>query len=167
MAVQQNHWVYRSPFGFMISRMPVYFNHQTIKNEGDDKSGRFSIKSYREFDESYGAEAKIYVEWETIPKENYHHGKTSRNKISDFSTLEWVISGKEDKWHLSHDLTTFYGKRQKMEKRRVFVEYMIHGLVYCDYKQLFYNINCTVIEKYYENYKNLFLDVINSFACHE
>ena len=62
MGIQQNHWIYRSPFGFVVSKMPTWFDHQNIKYEGDEQNGRFSINSYREFDNEYKAEAKIYIE---------------------------------------------------------------------------------------------------------
>ena len=29
MGIQQNHWIYRSPFGFVVSKMPTWFDHRT------------------------------------------------------------------------------------------------------------------------------------------
>jgi hypothetical protein len=169
MDFKQTNWVYRSPYGssFTISKMPVYFNHESIQNDGNEEHGTFSIDAFREFDDIYKAEAKVKVEWQRILRENYHHGKQTRNSMRDFSTLEWNISGKEDKWHLSHDLTSFIGKKQEVLKKRLYIQYMMHAIVYCDQKQVLYQINCTVIERFYQNYKPLFIELIDSFVCHE
>ena len=74
---------------------------------------------------------------------------------------------KENNWHQSHEMTIWYGNRQQIKKRRMYISKIIHALFYCDRTSRVFDIHIEILRKGYNDFEKITLDFIKAFHCHE
>lgn len=163
--MEYNYYVYNKPeCNIDVNKMPIWFKE--VEYEGDYKEGTIILHSQNEYDEIWGANAKMEVIWEKKERENLYIGKEVQKSIDTYNAIGLVITSKENTWHLSHEFTFWYGQRSKMIRKRFYSERCIHGIFYCDVSERLLNIHTTIIQKYFENFKPFIIKAYNSIVCH-
>lgn len=160
-------WPYmNAPLNIQINKISNLFSPQTVQVEGDQKKGKILIKSTRNADEVWGPEARIEVSWEKIDPTQYHHGLKVKETIRLFGSIEVVVTKKETYWHLSHEMTYWFGNRHQMIKKRFFPSRIIHAIVFCELTQRLFEVHAVVTDTAYAKYESTILDTIFSIQCH-
>jgi len=163
--MEYNYYVYQKPEGNLeVSRMPKWFKE--IEFKGDEQNGNIIMQSQNDYDEIWGANAKIDISWEKKERENLFIGREIQASISRYNSIGLFITSKENSWLLSHEFTIWYGKRSKMIRKRFYPEKSIHAIFYCDITQRLINLHTAIIDKYYENFKPFILKAYSSIICH-
>ena len=137
------------------------------KFEGDVNEGNISFHSQNDYDEIYGANAKMEISWEKKDRIGFFHGKEVQNSIELYSSVGFAIINKESDWLLSHEFVTWFGQRNKMMRKRYYREKCIHGIFYCDVTERLINVHTNVIDKFFENFKPFIIKSLSTFICHE
>jgi hypothetical protein len=166
--MQQSFWnFYDENLNISIPRVSNYFNANSVVKAGDLKEGQIDFRSYHDVDKIWGAYATVVINWETIDPLSYHHGIRVKESIDMYATIGVVAANKENSWHQSHEMTIWYGNRQKIKQRRMYMSNIIHASFYCDHTSRLFDIHVDILRKGYNDFKKLTLDFINSFRCHE
>ena len=137
------------------------------KFEGTTDEGYISFHSQNDYDEIYGANAKMELSWEKRDRTNFFHGKEVQNSIELYSSVGFAVINKESDWLLSHEFVTWFGQRNKMMRKRYYREKCIHAIFYCDVTERLINVHANIIDKYYENFKKFILKSFSTILCHE
>ncbi len=137
------------------------------KFDGDVNQGYISFHSQNDYDEIYGANAKMEISWEKKDRIGFFHGKEVQNSIEIYSSVGFAIIKKESDWLLSHEFVTWFGQRNKMMRKRYYREKCIHGIFYCDVTERLFNVHTNVIDKFYENFKPFIIKSLSTIICHE
>ena len=163
--MEYKYYVYEKPEGNLhLTRMPIWFKE--VEFNGNQNNGHLTLHSQNDYDEIWGANAKMEISWEKKERENFYYGREIQASINSYSSIGLVITSKENSWLLSHEFTTWFGKRSKMIQKRFYSEKSIHGIFYCDISQRIINIHTAIIDKYYENFKPFILKAYSSVICH-
>jgi hypothetical protein len=164
--MQRNYYIYEKPeLKIIINKLPVWFTE--ISYDGDEKEGNISFKSANDYDEIYGNNAKIEVEFSTIERIKFYHAKEVQKSIDVYNAINVVVTNKERVWLNTHEFTYWFGTRTKMIRKRYYPENHIHGLFYCELTERLFEIHSKIIRKHYEGFKPYLLEAYNSFLCHE
>ena len=137
------------------------------KFEGDVNEGYVSFHSQNDYDEIYGANAKMEISWEKKDRIGFFHGKEVQNSIELYSSVGFAVINKKSDWLLSHEFVTWFGQRNKMMRKRYYREKCIHGIFYCDVIERLFNVHTNVIDKFYENFKPFIIKTLSTIICHE
>ena len=114
----------------------------------------------------WGPECKIEVSWENIDPTQYHHGLKVKDTIRMFSSIEVVATKKETHWHLSHEMTYWFGNRQQMLRRQYYPSNIIHAVMFCELSHRLFEIHSVAISASYPRYEKRLLDTMFSLQCH-
>ncbi|MGQ4874135.1 MAG: hypothetical protein ACP6IY_08700 [Promethearchaeia archaeon] len=164
--MQYTHYLYSNDnVSIIVNRMPIWFKE--IKVEGDKDNGRIILHSQDEYDEIWGASAKMEINWEKKSRLDYFHAKQVQESIDMFNAINVVITEKQNTWHRSHEFTYWFGQRTKMIRKRYYPENIIHGVFYCDLTERQFNLTTYIIRKHFEGYKPYVIDGYLSVICHE
>jgi len=153
-------------YGIQINKISDYFAKEKVKEEGNADLGEITFQSIRDVDDIFGPECTIKINWEKKDPTQYHHGLKVKDTIRMFSSINVVITKKETRWHLSHEMTYWLGRKQKMERGRYYQTSVIHGIVFCELTNRLFEVHAEVFAKYYENYKPLIMQVLETLQCH-
>lgn len=163
--MKRTYYVYKKPdYRFKINKMPIWFEETYA--DGNDQKGRITLHSSNDFDENWGANAKMEILWEPKDRLDFVHYKEVQNTIEEFRAIDISVSKKENTWMRSHEFTYWYGSRRKRIGRNFYVERAIHGVFYCDQTQRLFSIHTGIIEQLYDNFKQLVKDAYMSIHCH-
>jgi len=163
--MEYNYYVYNKPeCNIHINKMPIWFKE--VEYKGNHNEGNIIFHSQNDYDEIWGANAKMEITWEKKEKERLYIGKEVQKSIETYNAIGLVITSKENTWLLSHEFTFWYGQRSKMIRKRFYPERGIHGIFYCDVSERLLNIHTTIIQKYFENFKPFIIKAYNSIVCH-
>jgi len=133
----------------------------------DEKEGHIVLHSNNMYDEIYGSNAKMEIQWEKKDRSNLFHSKEVQLSIDMYNAIGMVVISRENTWLRSHEFTSWYGNRNKMMRKRYYKEKAIHGVFYCDITERVYNVHTTIIEKFYDNFKPFILKSYTTIICHE
>ncbi|QEE16475.1 hypothetical protein DSAG12_02305 [Promethearchaeum syntrophicum] len=138
-----------------------------IKKEGNLDEGRIEFKSVQISDDVWGADSDITIEWKKLEASHFHLGKIVNESIQNYALIN-VTTSKIEKslWHLSHEMTIWYGNRQQMNRRRYFVSKVIHATFFCELTQRLFHIHANCLANAFDYYKEAILNFINSIQCH-
>ena len=148
-----------------IGKLPIWFKE--VKFEGDEKEGSIVFHSQDEFDEYWGANAKMDLFWETKERGSFFFSKLVEQSIETYNAIGLVVTSKESDWHLSHEFVYWYGQRTRMLHKHHYPAKSIHGIFYCDMTERLFNIHTEIINKYYENFKPYVLKGYSTLICHD
>ena len=163
--MEYNYYVYVKPeCEITINKMPKWF--QEIEYEGNANKGYIILHSGQDHDEIWGPESKIEVNWEKKDRLNFFYYKEVQNSIDVYNAIGLVVTEKSRDWLLSHEITFWYGRRNKMIRKRFYHENAIHCIFYCDITERLFNIHTSIIGDKYEVYKPFILNSYNSIICH-
>lgn len=163
--MEYNYYVYNKPeCKLILNKMPIWFRE--IKFDGDDSEGFIELHSQNDYDEIWGADAKMEISWEKKDKTRLFYAKEVQNSIDIYNAIGLVITSKENSYIMSHNFTIWYGKRSKMIRKRYYNERSIHGIFFCDNTSRLINIHTTIVDKLYENYKPFIHKCYNNIECH-
>jgi len=137
------------------------------KFDGDVNQGYISFHSQNDYDEIYGANAKMEISWEKKDRMGFFHGKEVQNSIEIYSSVGFAVINKKSDWLLSHEFVTWFGQRNKMMRKRYYREKCIHGIFYCDVTERLINVHTNIIDKFYENFKPFIIKSLSTIICHE
>ncbi len=160
-------WEWISPnYQLSVLKIPNSFSPASLEVTGNMTEGKMSIKSEHKTDNIWGADAKLSIEWSPINPMVYHHGLQVKKSIDLYAAINVVVTNKTNSWHLSHDLTIWRGKRQKMEQRRMYAADIIHGIVMCDQTNRLIEIHADIEHNQFLSYEKSILNLIKSIQCH-
>jgi len=163
--MEYNYYVYEKSEGnLQLTRMPIWFKE--VEFSGDQNKGNLILHSQNDYDEIWGANAKMDISWEKKERQNFYYGREIQASISTYNSIGLVITSKENSWLQSHEFTTWFGRRSKMMRKRFYSEKSIHGIFYCDITERLVNIHTAIIDKFYENFKPFILKAYSSIICH-
>jgi len=165
LSVEYNYYIYDKPESMLaINKMPIWFREN--KFEGDYSEGTIVLHSQNNYDEIWGADAKMEIFWEKKDRASLFYAKEIQKSIDIYNAIGLVIMSKENTYLMSHNFTFWYGRRSKMIRKRYYNEKSIHGIFYCDNTERLINIHTTIIDKLYENFKPFILKCYNNIVCH-
>jgi hypothetical protein len=163
--MEYNYYVYEKlEANIKINSMPKWFKE--ISFEGNENEGTVVMHSNDEYDEYWGANAKLDISWEKKARGSFFFSKEIQRSIDSYNGIGVVVLNKENTWHLSHEFTYWYGKRTKMLHKRFYPAKCIHGIFYCDMTERLFNIHTEIIDKFYENFKPFMEKSFISIVCH-
>ena len=163
--MEYNYYIYKKPeCKFVINKMPIWLKEAEF--EGDENNGTIILHSQEEYDEIYGPSSKFDITWEKKERMNLFYYKEVENSIEVYNAIGVVVTSKKKDWLLAHELTTWFGHRRRMIRRRFYVERAIHGIFYCDISQRLFNVHASVIESLYESAEPKILKSYSSIECH-
>jgi len=144
--------------------MAIWFGETEF--EGDKNNGSVIFHSKNKFDEIWGPDSTIELNWEKKAREKLFYYKEVESCIETYNAIGLVVTKKERDWLMSHEITFWYGHRRKMIRKRYYIERVIHGIFFCEISERLINIHSAVIESMYESYKPSLLKTFNSLECH-
>lgn len=163
--MEYNYYVYNKPeCNININKMPIWFKE--VEYNGDEHEGLIKLHSQNDYDEIWGPNAKMEIFWEKKGRDKFYYAKEVENSIGTYNAIGLVITSKENSWLLSHEFTSWYGRRTKMIRKRFYQEKSIHGIFYCDMTERLINIHTAIIDKFYENFKPFIINAHKSIVCH-
>jgi len=163
--MQQNYYqIIKKEFKIAINKTPIWF--QELSAEGDSENGKIFFESSDEFDEVWGKSVKIELSWEKKSRSEYYHAKEVQKSIDLYNSINVVASKKETIWHLSHELTYWFGEKMKLKRRKYYQSKILHGLFYCEITERFIEINFEVVSEYFPNYEPFLFEMMKSIECH-
>lgn len=163
--MEYNYYVYQKPeCNFIVNKMPIWFKE--IEYHGDGENGSIQLQSEKDYDEIWGSDAKVEIEWEKRDRMSLFYYKEVENSIATYNSIGIVVTQKERDWLMGHEITRWFGQRRKMIRKRFYIEKIIHGIFYCDITERLININTSIIESQFENYKTFVLKFYDTINCH-
>ncbi|MFX0137000.1 MAG: hypothetical protein ACFFDN_25405 [Candidatus Hodarchaeota archaeon] len=163
--MEYNYFIYnKQECGITINRMPIWY--QEIESNGNESQGSITLHSKNEYDEIWGPNSKLEVNWEKKDRANLFYYKEVENSIAIYNAINFVVTKKERDWLMSHEITFWYGHRNKMIRKRYYHEKVIHCIFYCDITERLFNLHSSVIEDKYEAFRPYILNSYNSIVCH-
>ncbi len=163
--MQFTYYVYEKPeCNIKINRMPIWFKE--IEFNGDISKGMIILHTNDDYDENWGANAKMEIQWEKKDRFNFLHHKEVQNSIDVYSAINMVITEKENTWVRSHEFTYWLGSRSKIIRKQYYSENGIHSIFYCDLTERLFSLHTSIIAEQYINYKPYILEAYKSFICH-
>ena len=163
--MEYNFYVYDKPeCKVLINKMPVWFREETV--EGDENNGSIIMHSQDDYDEIWGPNSTLEVNWEKKDRTDLFYYKEVESSIDTYNAIGIVVTKKERDWLMSHEFTLWFGQRRKMLRKRYYIEKLIHGIFYCEVTERLINIHVSIIESKYDNFKPNILKSLNSIECH-
>ena len=164
--MEYNFYVYKKPeCNLTINKIPIWFKEVAV--EGDKHNGSIILHSKDEYDEIWGPNSTLEVNWEKKDRANLFYYKEVESSIEIYNTIGIVVTKKERDWLLSHEFTFWFGQRRKMLRKRYYIEKTIHGIFYCEVSERLINIHTSIIESMYEKFRPNLLKTFNSIECHQ
>jgi hypothetical protein len=164
---KKSYWQFSDPnLHIVIPHVSNRFDQRNIIKEGDREKGRIQFHSTETADEIWGPSAIIEITWETIDPVSYHHGVQTKESIEMYSAINVVTTKKDLEWHQSHEMTVWYGRKQKLKRRRMYMSQIIHSIFFCDQTSRIFNVHGKVLNQMHHLYQQPILDVIHSLQCH-
>ena len=163
--MEYSFYVYKkSECNLSINKMAIWFKETEF--EGDKNNGSIIFHSQNDYDEIWGPDSTIELNWEKKDRANLFYYKEVERCIETYNAIGIVVTKKERDWLMAHEFTFWYGHRRKMIRKRYFVERVIHGIFFCEISERLINIHTAVIESMYDNFKPSLLKTLNSIECH-
>ncbi len=164
--MEYHFYVYNKPeCNFSINKMPIWLREVTF--EGDENNGSITMHSQDEYDEIWGPNSTLELNWEHKDRANLFYYKEVESSIETYNAVGIVVTKKERDWQMSHEFTVWLGQRRKMIRKRYYIERVIHGIFYCEVTERLINIHTSIIEGMYEKFKPNLLKTFNSIECHQ
>ena len=164
--MQRTSYIYkREDCNVIVNKMPIWFNE--VEFNGDKNKGILLFHSQNNYDENWGANAKLELSWEQLEREKFFHAKEVQRTIDMYNSVQMVVNKKENTWINSHEFTIWFGNRRKFIRKSYYVEKAIHGIFYCDMTERLFNVHGNVIDAHYEGFKPYLLNAFSSIICHE
>ncbi len=164
--MKRTYYVFEKPeCKFSITKMPIWFEEIEM-GQNNERKGRIVLHSANDFDDNWGANAKMEIMWEPKDRLNFTHYKEVEKTIEEFQAINIAVNRKENTWMRSHEFTFWYGSRRKRIGRSFYVERAIHGIFYCDQSQRLFSLHTGIIEKLYDNFEPYVKDAYLNVHCH-
>ena len=163
--MEYNYYVYSKPeCNISINKMPIWYKE--VEYNGDENQGSITFHTQEEYDEYWGPQSKMEINWEKKDRMNLFYYKEVQSSIDVYNAIGIVVTEKERDWLMSHEFTSWFGHRNKMIRKRFYTERVIHCVFYCDVSERLFNIHTNMIADFYENFKPYILKSYDSFVCH-
>lgn len=160
-----NYYVYNKPeCNVSIDKMPIWYKE--IEYQGDENEGSILLNSQNDYDEIWGSNSKMEINWEKKERINLFYYKEVQNSIDVYNAIGIVVTDKQKDWLRSHEFTYWFGQRNKMMRKRYYREKVIHGIFYCDVSKRVFNIHTSIIADMYDNFKPFVMKSYSTFICH-
>ena len=164
--IRRNYYIYqKSEANIIINKMPIYFKE--VEFTGDKTKGTIRFDSQNNYDEIWGPNAKLEIEWSPKERTRFFHAKEVQESIDAYNAIKVVVTRKETSWLNTHEFTYWSGGRNKIVRKRYYPENHIHGTFYCEFTERQFELHTVVIREHYEGYKPFILEAYNSLICHE
>lgn len=164
--MEYNYYIYeKNEANITIHKLAKWLIEE--KFEGNKDEGYISFHSQNDYDEIYGANAKLELSWEKKDRIGFFQAKEVQKSIELYSSVGFAVVNKTSDWLLSHEFVTWYGQRNKMMKKRYYREKCIHAIFYCDVTERLINVHANIIDKFYENFKPFIIKSLSTILCHE
>ncbi len=163
--MEYNYYIYNKPeCGVIINKMPIWYKE--VEYTGDEIKGSITLDTQNEYDEIWGPESKMEINWEKKDRMNFFYYKEVQISIDMYNAIGIVVTEKNKDWLRSHEITFWSGHRNKMIRKRFYTEKVMHCIFYCDINERLINVHTSIIGDKYENFKPFILKSFNSIECH-
>lgn len=163
--MQSNYYVFENEAcSIRMDKMPVWF--QEKESNGYKDKGTIIFHTTNNYDEIWGANAKMEITWEKKERTEAFHAKLVQNSIDRYSAVEVTITNKELIWVRSHECTIWYGTRTKMIRKHFYRENSIHAVLYCDISEREFNFHTSIVAEHFQGFKPYVLEAYNAIICH-
>ena len=163
--MEYNYFAYeKNEANITVHKLAKWFREE--KFEGDVNEGYISFHSQNNYDEIWGSNAKLKIEWSKKERVDFFHAKEVQASIDTYNAINVVVIKKERDWLNSHEFSYWFGKRTKMVRKRYYPENFIHGIFYCDMTLRQISMTAEIIREHYEGFKPYILECYNSIICH-
>lgn len=163
--MQQTYYIYeKSEYNFLLKKMPIWFKENQIL--GDDNRGSIILHSQNDFDDYWGANAKMELDWVKMELEDFYHPREVQKSMDVYTSINVTISKKKNDILNSHDITWWRGQRRKRVELIIYEEKSIHAVFYCEYSKRLINMHCGIIKEYFGGFEPYILDAFKSIECH-
>ncbi|MCK4285402.1 MAG: hypothetical protein KAX18_04335 [Candidatus Lokiarchaeota archaeon] len=163
--MEYNFYVYKKlECNLTINKMAIWFGETEF--EGDENNGSIIFHSQNIYDEIWGPDSTLELNWEKKDRASLFYYKEVESSIETYNAIGIVVTKKERDWLMSHEFTTWFGQRRKMIRKRYYIEKVIHSIFFCEISERLINIHTSVIESMYDNFKPSLLKTFNSIECH-
>ena len=160
-------WNYQNaPLKLQLNKISGLFSQENVREEGTLEKGQVTVQSVKEVDEIWGPDVKFTVSWEKVDPVKYHHGLKVKETIRMFSSIEVVATKKETRWHLSHEMSYWFGTRNQIKRRRYYPSNILHGIVFCELTHRLFEFHAEAYGNRYKKYEQALLDAMFSLQCH-
>jgi hypothetical protein len=149
-----------------INRIANYFSPDLVKEKGDSEKGSVSFTTKADADEIWGSEGKIEINWEKMAPYDYHQGLRVKESIRMYGSINVIASKKENRWHLAHEITIWWGNRQQVMRKRFYASKIVHGIFFCEHTQRVFEIHAVSLGSHFHIYERFFMEIIESLQCH-
>ena len=163
--MQQNSYIYqKSECNVTINKVPIWFKEVEFK--GNESKGTIKFQSYNDYDEIWGANAKMEFDWFKKDRIKFFHAREVQESINIYNAINVFVTKKERVWLNSHEFTYWFGNRIKNIRKRFYPENEIHGVFYCEISERQFNMHSVIIREHYEGFKPYILESFMSIICH-
>ena len=163
--MQKNYYIYEKPnLKILVNKMPIWFKE--INVEGNENEGIINFETNNNYDEIWGPNAKLEIEWSKKERVDFFHAKEVQASIDTYNAINVVVIKKERDWLNSHEFSYYFGSRNKMIRKRFYSENHIFGLFYCEVTERQFELHANIIREHYKGFKPYILEAFNSINCH-
>jgi len=163
--MQETYYVYEKPeYNVLMNRMPIWFKEVQII--GDQNQGSIILHSQNDFDEYWGANAKMELDWVKMEREDFYHPREVQKSIDIYNSINFNITQKKNDLLNSHNITWWRGQRSKRVGLTIYEEKCIHAVFYCEFSGRVINLHCGIINEYFGGFEPYILDAFKSLMCH-
>lgn len=163
--MQKNYFIYQKPeCNILINKMPIYFKE--VEFNGEEKKGMIKFFSHHDYDEIWGPNAEMEINWESKERTKFFHAREVQDSIDMYNSIKITVVNKETVWLNSHEFTYWFGNRTQMIRKKYYPEIVIHGVFYCEISERQFNLHTKVIREHYEGYKPFIIEAYNTLVCH-
>ncbi|MBD3255265.1 MAG: hypothetical protein GF383_09245 [Candidatus Lokiarchaeota archaeon] len=165
--MQKNYYIYQKhDCNVTVNKMPIWFKDITENSDLNEKEGLLSFETHNNYDEVWGANAKMEISWIKKDRTDFLHPREVQQTIDMYNAINIVVTEKKREWLNTHEFTYWFGNRTKMIRKRYYRENVIHGLFYCELTERLFEIHTSIIGKHYEGFKPYIIEAFNSIVCH-
>ena len=161
---QTYYYFEKSEFNIILNKMPIWFKENQIL--GDENQGSIILHSQNDFDDYWGANAKMELDWIKKEREDFYHPREVQKSMDVYTSINYTITKKNNDLLNSHNVTWWRGQRRKRVVAKVYEEKCIHAVFFCEYSKRVINMHCGIINEYFGGFESYILDAFKSIECH-
>jgi len=163
--LQQTYYIYEKPeLNFVFNKMPIWFKEVQIL--GDENRGSIILHTQNDFDDYWGANAKMELDWVKMKREEFYHPREVQKSMDVYTSINYTITRKNNDLLNSHDITWWCGMRRKRVSAKFYEEKCIHAVFYCEFSMRVLNLHCGIIDEHFGGFEPYIIDAFKSIQCH-
>ncbi len=163
--MRKSYYIYRKPeCNIKVNKLPIWFEEAELI--GDETKGTIIFNSVNDYDEYWGPNAKMEIDWFRKERTKFFFPREFQGNLALYNAIDVIVTKKKQDWLNSHEYSYWFGRRNKMIRRKYYHENCIHGFLYCDMTERVINLHTIVIQEHYKGFEPYLLAAYKSIVCH-